>query len=410
MANILYLDHYAGSVEHGRSFRPYYLGQEWLKKNHKIFVVGGTFSHLRNKQPVVSGVEDIDGITYIWLDTPKYKTNGVKRAYSILIFMVQLFRNIKRIMKIADPDVIIASSVHMLDIYPAWLMKKLIKKKTSLVFELHDLWPQTLIQVGNISKFNPFVIFLTITEKFLYKTVDKVISILPNTLPYMRKFGIKDHQFCHVPNGIVLNEWEVNDPLPVVQQQIIDELKQKEKFLVGYAGTYSIANCLYNLLEAAYLCQWNGASNVHFVLIGSGLEKENIMRITKNRRIENISFLDIVPKSCIPSFLKQMDVLYAGLMDKHIYEYGINLNKIFDYMMSARPLLLAISRGNNITQKERYGITVPSENPDLLYSAILKLRDYPKNILDNMGLIGKNYVLHHHNYQYLANRLLSHLG
>ncbi len=403
MANILYLDNYAGSAEHGRSFRPYYLGTEWLKKGHKVFVVAGTFSHLRNKQPAFPSVENIEGITYIWLATPKYKGNGVKRAYSMLIFMLQLFFNLKKIIKIANPDVIIASSVHMLDIYPAWLMKKLIKKKVSLVFELHDLWPLTLIQIGNISKYNPFVMFLAITEKFLYRNIDQVVSILPNTLPYMNKFGISDSQFCHIPNGIVLDEWTTNNPLPVIQQKIIDDLKKKGKFLVGYAGTYSIANCLYNLLDAAYLCQQKGCDNVHFLLIGNGPEKENIIHLAKEREMENISFLDIIPKSCIPSFLKQMDILYFGLMDKPIYEYGISLNKIFDYMMAGRPLLQAVSRGNDIVEREKCGINVPSNSPDLLCDAILKLRNYPKNILSEIGLRGKKYVLQHHNYQQLAN-------
>ncbi|MCC8417453.1 MAG: glycosyltransferase family 4 protein [Rickettsia endosymbiont of Bryobia graminum] len=403
--NILYLDHYAGSTQYGRSFRPYYLGTEWIKKNHKVFVVGGSFSHLRNKQPD-SSIEDIDGIKYIWLNTPKYKGNGIKRAYSVLIFMLQLFLNLRKIIKITNPDVIIASSVHMLDIYPAWLMKRLLKKKTILVFELHDLWPQTLIEISNISKFNPFVMLLSVTEKFVYKTVDKIISILPNSLSYMSRFGIKSNQFCYVPNGVVLSEWNVINPLPETQQKIINELKEKNKFLIGYAGAYTIANGLYNLLGTAYLCQQRGIKDIHFVLIGKGLEKENIIRFVQDRAMTNISFLDAITKQHVPSFLQQMDALYGGFVDKPIYQYGISPNKIFDYMMSSRPILYAISRGSDIVEKAKCGITVPSDSPELLYEAILKLKDYPKATLDQMGFKGKNYVIQHHNYQHLASRFI----
>ncbi|XVN42047.1 MAG: glycosyltransferase family 4 protein [Candidatus Rickettsia vulgarisii] len=403
--NILYLDHYASSVQYGRSFRPYYLGTEWLKQNRKVFVVGGSFSHLRNKQPT-SSIEDIDGIKYIWLNTPKYNGNGVKRACSMFIFMFQLFLNLRRIIKIANPDVIIASSVYMLDIYPAWLMKKLLKKKAILVFELHDLWPQTLIQIGNINKFNPFVIFLSITEKFVYKTVDKIVSILPDSLTYMHKFGVKDNQFCHVPNGIVSREWETIDPLPEDQQKIINELKEKNKFLIGYAGAHGIVNCLYNLLEAAYLCQQKNFNNIHFILVGKGAEKEKIISFAQEKNLKNVSFLEEIPKNCIPNFLSQMDILYIGLKDKPIFQYGISPNKIFDYMMSSRPVLQAIPRGSDIVEKAKCGVIIPSDSPELLYEAILKLKDYPKDMLNEMGIRGKNYVSQNHNYQYLASKFI----
>lgn len=403
--NILYLDHYAGSIQYGRSFRPYYLGTEWMKKGHKVFVVGGSFSHLRNRQPD-SEIEDIDGIKYIWLNTPKYKGNGVKRAYSVIIFMLQLFFNLRSIIKIANPDVIIVSSVHMLDIYPAWLMKKLLKKKTILVFELHDLWPRTLIELNNISKYNPFVMLLSATEKFVYKVSDRIVSILPNSLAYMRKFAIKDNQFCHVPNGVVLHEWKNISPLPQEQQKAINELKEKNKFLIGYAGAYTIANGLYNLLDAVYLCQERGVKNVHFILMGKGLEKEKIINFIQDRAMTNISLLDEVTKQYVPSFMQQMDALYGGFVDKSLYQYGVSPNKIFDYMMSSRPVLYALSRGSDIVEKAHCGITVPSDSPELLYDAILKLKDYPKDVLDEMGLRGKNYVERHHNYQYLANRFI----
>ena len=189
--NILYLDHYAGSIKHGRSFRTYYLGQEWIKKGHKLTVVGGSYSHLRNIQPDKLGMEEIDGIKYIWLKTPFYKKNGIQRAWSMIVFTFKLFFYMRKILKESQPDIIVGSTVYMLDMFPAWFMKKNFKKTKKLVFELHDLWPLSPMELGGMSKWNPFIIMIEIAHWWTYKVADKVVSILPNTYEYIKKFDIK---------------------------------------------------------------------------------------------------------------------------------------------------------------------------------------------------------------------------
>ena len=77
--NLLYINHYAGSIKLGREFRPYYLAREWIKLGHSVTVVSASFSHLRSNQPIVHADFDsdmIDGIKYVWIKTAKYKSSG----------------------------------------------------------------------------------------------------------------------------------------------------------------------------------------------------------------------------------------------------------------------------------------------------------------------------------------------
>jgi glycosyltransferase involved in cell wall biosynthesis len=302
--NILYLDHYAGSFKHGRSFRPYYLGKEWVKAGHKLTVVGGSYSHVRSTQPDQLGLEDIEGIQYLWLRTPGYPGNGLKRFWSMLVFIFQLFWNLRHIIKLSKPDVVIASTVYMLDIFPAWVIKKLTGAR--LVFELHDIWPASPVELGPMSPYHPFILLLAMTEVFTYRVSDRVVSILPKTYDHMKQFGVKESNFLHIPNGIDLADWEQSEPLPEKQETFLTELKASGYFLICYAGSHAISNSLTTLLDAADILK---EEKIHFILIGDGQEKQNLQAYAQHKSLNQVTFMDRIPKRSIPTALGMMDVL-----------------------------------------------------------------------------------------------------
>ena len=111
--NILYIDHYAGSLSMGMEFRPYYLAREWQKRGHKVRVVGASFSHLRKKNPDFTKdfeLQHIDGVEYQWIGTGTYQGNGVKRAVTLFEFCTKLEMKAASIAKEVCPDVVISSS------------------------------------------------------------------------------------------------------------------------------------------------------------------------------------------------------------------------------------------------------------------------------------------------------------
>lgn len=254
--NILLINHYAGSPQYGMEYRPYYLAKEWANMGHRVAIVSASFSHLRSKQPNVKGninKELIDNILYNWIKTPSYEGNNFKRILNILTFISKLMFLSKRLSSQFKPDVVIASSTYPLDIFPAYLISRFSKAK--LIFEVHDLWPLTPIELGRMPKWHPFIVGMQIAEDFAYKNADKVVSILPKALDYMVSRGLDPKKFVHIPNGIDINEWQLlNTQLPEEYKKVIDKLKKERKFLVGYAGSFGIANALdYFVKSATYL-------------------------------------------------------------------------------------------------------------------------------------------------------------
>lgn len=125
--NILLINHYAGSLEMGMDFRPFYLGREWVEKGYNVTILAADYSHLRRKNPIVNynfQSECIEGINYQWIKTIKYSGNGLKRAITMLQFVSVAWFHAKSIAKSIQPDVIITASTYPLDMFASNRIKK----------------------------------------------------------------------------------------------------------------------------------------------------------------------------------------------------------------------------------------------------------------------------------------------
>ena len=398
--NILLINHYAGSPSLGMEFRPYYMAREWLKMGHQTRIVGASFSHLRKQQPVKKK-EVIDGISYSWIKTNCYQGNGIGRIVSMAEFIGKLFLGYKQLLRDFAPDVVIASSTYPLDNYVAHKIAHHYKAK--MVYEIHDLWPLSPMELGGYSPRHPFIRVMQRAEDFAYRHCDGVVCMLPKAAEHCTKHGLPAEKFHYVPNGIVLEDWEQPETLPAEHQQLIAKLKQEGRFLVGFAGAHGIANSLQAAIEAASTLK---DKNVDFVLVGTGQEKENLMRFVQERGIMNVHFLRPVSKFAIPSFLREMDALYIGLQKQSLFRFGISPNKLFDYMMAEKPVIQAIDAGNNIVREADCGLDVEPDNVKEIAAAMEKLSQLPGEELHQMGVNGKKFVLENHTYSVLAKRFI----
>ncbi len=138
-------------------YRPYYLAREWVRTGHRVQIVASARSHIRAEQPQLARQsrlnENIDGIQYTWFATPNYSGNGIRRVGNMASFVSRLYLDGKTLAKTFKPDVVIASSTYPMDIWPAHRIAQLAQAK--LVFEVHDLWPLTPMELGGMSKMAP---------------------------------------------------------------------------------------------------------------------------------------------------------------------------------------------------------------------------------------------------------------
>lgn len=402
--NILLINHYAGSDYHGMEFRPYYMAREWVNMGHNVTILGADFSHLRKKNPKIDKdfqEEIIDGITYVWVKTPEYSGNGVGRIRNISTFMYKLRMNYKKIADKYKPDAVIASSTYPLDIYPASRIAKRCNAK--LCFEIHDLWPLSPMEIGGFSEKNPAIVVLQRAEDFAYKNSDVIVSILPNADKHIRERGFSTDNFVYVPNGIIVSDEKKNPPMEKSIERL-KELKEQGYFLVGYTGNHSPANVLDTMIDAA---KKTTDEKVKYILVGNGNVKKELIEYAKSNNVTNVEFLDPVLKDNMDNVLQLLDICYISLKKQNLFNYGVSPNKLFDYMMAARPVIYAIEASNDPVKDSGCGITVPAENPEAVVEAVMKIKNLSEEEKKKMGQNGNDYVLSNHTYHGLAERFLN---
>ena len=402
--NILLINHYAGSTRHGMEFRPFYLAREWVRAGHRVQIVAASFSHIRARQPEFEGAtldEQIEGIDYHWLRTPAYTGNGLCRVKNMLAFMAGLWRGGPRLAREFHPDVVIASSTYPMDIWPARRIARLSQAR--LVYEVHDLWPLSPMELGGLSRWHPFIVWVQLAEDYAYRHADKVVSMLPKAMQYMCSRGMAAQKFAYVPNGVDEEEWANPADLPPQVKRSLDVLRAKGLPLVGYAGTHGLSNALDVLLDAA--SQLKGQAEV--VIVGTGPDREALLARVTNEELSNVTMLPAIPKQSIPRFLDDVDIAYIGWHPNPLYRFGISPNKLMDYMMAGKPVVHSVSAGNDPVAEAGCGFTVPPGDAAAVAQAILKLSAMSEAQRKLLGAAGKAFILKNQTYPRLAANFLA---
>ncbi|WP_246545036.1 glycosyltransferase family 4 protein [Photorhabdus hainanensis] len=387
-------------------FRPYHLGQEWIKSGHNITLLAASYSHVRTKQPKLidnkKTTENINGLEYVWYPTPSYSGNGLSRVKNIFSFLRQIWFDSHNLIKKYRPDVVIASSTYPMDI---WVAKRIAQKANAkLVFELHDLWPLSPIELGGMSPKHPFIQLCQFAENSAYKYADMVVSMLPNVQEHTKAHGLGLNKLNIIPNGVVIDDW-VNQltPLNSLLETLITAEKNKGHKIVCYCGAHGRPNALERLLKTASLLH---DKPIIFLLVGTGFEKENLIKESESLGINNVIFFEPIPKTQIPTLLNKIDIAYIGLQKQSLFRFGISPNKLIDYMMAGKPILCAIDAGNDPVSEVNCGITVKSGKPEDIAQALLKLSELSTEELNQMGQKGKIYALENHAYSVLADNFI----
>jgi len=399
--NILLINHYAGSPALGMEYRPYYLAREWVRAGHRVQIVAADFSHVRSRQPV-AGDETIDGIAYRWLQTPSYQGNGAGRVWNIWRFLSQVWRQSARLVREFKPDAVIASSTYPMDI---WVARRIARQAGArLVFEVHDLWPLSPIELSGMSPKHPFIRLCQAAEDAAYRDADVVVSMLPKVQGHMADHGLDLSKLHLVPNGITPDDWQQQAlPLRDDVARAIAAQRAVGRTVVGYAGSMGLPNALDVLLDAAALLRDHP---IAVVMVGDGHERARLKQRFADQGLTQVTLLPPVPKAQIPAFLAQIDIAYIGWQRVPIYRFGIAPNKLMDYMMAGCAVLHSVEAGNDPVAESGCGLTVAPENPQAVADGLRRLAALPAADRLAMGERGRAFVLAHHSYPVLAQRFI----
>ena len=396
--NIWIINQYASTPETGMGGRHYYLAKELAKQGHKVYLIAAGFTHLLRQPLILENdftVQPIcENFDFVWVKMAEYPdAHDKKRVLNWFKFTWKLLKLPKII---ADkPDAILVSS-------PAPFMflgaQRLAKKfKAKLAFEVRDIWPLTLVELGGYSPKHPFIRLMQWLEDKAYRDSDVVLSNLPNSVVHMVERGMNPNKFTWIPNGFDMAELENAQPL---NENAVSALP-KDKFIVGYTGTLGVANALDTLIEAAEGLK--DETDIAFVLVGGGKEKPGL--VEKAKGLKNVIFIDPIPKQQIQSMLSEFDVCYIGCQDVSLYRFGTAPNKIPEYMFSAKPILQSCNDGYDYIKYAKCGESVKSQNPQAIADAVLQLKALTPEERQKMGENGRAYALANHDYAKLAQKL-----
>ena len=374
--------------------RHYLLAREWIRRGHEVVVIASSFHHATRKEQApgtrqVSHYEEIQGVPFVWISAPPYESSTVARVWNMAVFGARVMLQ-EGLRTLPRPDVVVGSTPQPF----AALAAKYVARRLGVpfVFEVGDLWPQTLIDLGGYSPFHPFIFLLDRIERHLYRKSDFVVSMLPGAVEYMVAKGARRSRIAWIPNGVDLDMAPRVAPFPPRDVQV-----------VTYAGAHGLANDLDSILDAAAMLISDGwGDRVRFRFIGDGPEKPRLQKRRRSESLYNVEFLDAVPKSMIYDELAKSDTLIVALRDVGLYRWGISLNKLYDYLAVGRPVIFAGNSVNNPVEEAAAGITVRPQRPLEIVQAIKRLADLPHEERVAMGQRGRAFVERHHNFRHLA--------
>ena len=395
--NIWILNHYATTPDEPTT-RSYDIGKQLVKDGNRVTIFASSYSHYKFTEKVLRPGENWraeahEGVRFLWLRTFPYRGNDWHRVMNMLSYAWRAFWVGMR--QKDKPDVIIGTCVHPLAVLTAYILS--VFKKSRFFFEVTDLWPQTLVDMGTLSEKSPITRGLRTLEKFLYKRAEKIIILLPHADDYITSLGIPRYKITWIPNGVDLSRYE--------------ELRQYDggnakSFTIMYLGGHTISNALETVLKAAKILQDEGKYNIRFVFVGDGTEKPKLMELSNDLCLRNVEFRDQVPKNEIAKVMGEADAFISSSRNvPGLHKYGISFNKLFDYLSSGRPVLFANSASNNPVGEACAGITVPPENAEALAQAAIRIVAMKPEERIQMGKNGIEYVKKHHDIMVLANKL-----
>ncbi len=389
---LLYVSQYFPPEMGAPAARAAELSRHWARMGHDATVLTGFPNHptgvvpeeWRSRLRRLRYTETVDGVrvvrTWLW-PLPNRKPHERIRNYTSFCLSAAVSG-----LALPKPDVIIATSPQLLCALAGWWLA--FSKRVPFVFEVRDLWPESLAAVGAGSEGTLLHRTLGAIAGFLYRRAHRIVVVSP---------AFKDHLmwYWNVPAGkisVVENGVETAlfhlDP---AAQEVRKQLQLEDRFLICYIGTMGNAHGLDTLIGAAEDLQ-TALPNAIFLLIGEGAEKERIVKLAAERGLANIRFLDQQPHERIPAYISAADLCLVMLKKNELFKTVIP-TKLLEYMACERPVIVAVDgQARQIAEASGAGVFVEPENNAALVQAILDLAANPER-RRSMGASGRQYIV-----------------
>lgn len=381
MKSIWILNHYAGPPEITGGIRHYKFAENLIKRSYKVTVFAASSQHNSNNNLIKNNskylFKESNGVPFIFIRARNYIGNGKARVLNMLDYTIGLLSVSKKI-DTDKPDLIYASSVHPLTWISGYLLAKRYKAK--FFAETRDLWPETLIAMGKMSRNSIIAKMLYKFEKFIYKNADKLVFTIPGGIEYINSIGLDSSKVRYINNGIDLEEFNYNKNKFVYEDASLDN---SDIFKIIFSGSIGKANAINRIIDVAEIFSQKNIKDISFYIFGDGPEKEKLEEYVKDKALNNIIFKGRVEKKYIPNILSKTNLnIFCLEFLPDLFKYGLSPNKMFDYFASGKPIISNVECGFDMLDEYKCGITVKGGSAEALAEGILRFYNMPKTEYD----------------------------
>jgi len=389
---ILYLSQYFPPEMGAPAARASELSRYWVRDCHDVTVLTGFPNHptgvvpreYRPKMWRLSIREKSDGVNVVrtWL-LPFPNRKAYERMLNYSSFCIS---SAIAGLRLAPHDVVIASSPQLLVGLSGWWLARC--KGSRFVFEVRDLWPESMAAVGMGGRDSLLHRSLSRIAGFLYRTSDHIVVVTRAFKDYLVEYWhVPPEKISVVENGVETNVFYPHGESAALRER----LGLAGKFVVSYIGTIGMAHGLETLIEAAVLLQ-NSSPEVSFLIVGEGAEKEHIVSLAASRNLSNIIFRDQQPREIISTYISASDACLVLLKKSELFKTVIP-SKMLEFMACARPVILGVEgQAKQILDKAGAGVCFAPENAMELAGAAIYLASRPV-LRESLGRNGRSHIV-----------------
>ncbi|GAA0881355.1 glycosyltransferase family 4 protein [Algoriphagus jejuensis] len=329
---------------------------EWVKSGHEVTVItcapnfpkGEVFDGYSNSwktEENIGGIRVIRVMSYITSNEGTFRRILDYISFGLTSFIHGLF---------IKTDIIIGTSPQFFTATSAWQLSFFKRKKW--IMEVRDLWPESIVAVGAMQ--NRSVIgFLEWIEMKMYRSADRIVVVTDAFKTKISARGINSEKIIVHKNGVDLSKY-----FPGTKPQyLVDSLGLQGKFILAYIGTHGMAHGLDFVLDQAIELEKH-YPDVHFLFMGDGANKANLIKRSHDANINNVTFLDSVPKDKVIDYLHLMDVALVNLKKSDTFSTVIP-SKIFETAAVQKPIMLGlVGETKGIIEEYGAGVCFEPEN------------------------------------------------
>lgn len=366
--NILFLtDNFPPEVNAPAS-RTYDHCREWVKKGAKVTVLtcapnfpkGKVYDGYKNK---LYQVEMMDGIRVIRVWSYIVANKGfLKRtldyiSYSVTSFFAGLF---------VKTDLIIATSPQFFTALSGRTLH--FWKHKPWIMEVRDMWPESIKTVGAMND-NLFFRYFEWEEMRCYRSAKKIVVVTDSFKEKIAVRGISAEKIEVVKNGV---NRELFMPIPK-NEALLKELGLQGKKIIGYIGTHGMAHKLDFIIKCAK--HMEGINNYHFLFLGNGAERDNLIKLKNELNCSNVTFLESVPKQEVKQYISILDICLINLRKSPLFTTVIP-SKIFENAAMAVPILMGVEgEAQRIVESYGAGVCFEPENEEDFWAKLQLLQN-----------------------------------